>query len=214
MFMKVTWFGHSCFLLQDSSGAKLLTDPFDKTLGYALPNESVDIVTISHNHFDHNNYHSLPGIPRIIDSLGNHQVGNIKIRGIPSFHDSEYGAKRGTNIIFVIEMSSYTICHLGDLGHILDEKTLENIGPVDILMIPIGGNYTIDAEEAALVAKAINSRIIFPMHYKTNFTLLTLEGAENFIVKMNKVEKINDSTIEISYLPTDYNNVKLLTIKS
>lgn len=211
--MKVTWFGHSCFLLQDSSGAKLLTDPFDKTLGYTLPNETVDVVTISHNHPDHNNSQCLPGIPRVIDTLGYHQIGNIKIRGLLSFHDREYGAKRGPNIIFLIDMNGYTICHLGDLGHRLDEKTLENIGPVDILMIPIGGNYTIDAEEGALVAKAIKSRIIFPMHYKTNFTTINLEGAENFIIQMNKVEKINDSTIEISSLPTDYNNVKLLTIK-
>lgn len=211
--MKITWFGHSCFLLQDSTGARLLTDPFDKSLGYALPNESVDIVTISHNHFDHNNSQSLPGIPRIIDSLGNHQVGNIKIRGIPSFHDREYGAKRGPNIIFVIEMTSYTLCHLGDLGHTLDDKTLKDIGPVDILMLPIGGNYTIDAEEAALIAKAINSRIILPMHYKTSFTPITLQGAENFIIKMNHVEKINDSFIEIHSLSTNYNNVKLLTIK-
>lgn len=211
--MKITWFGHSCFLLQDSTGARLLTDPFDKSLGYALPNESVDIVTISHNHFDHNNSQGLPGIPRIIDSLGNHQVGNIKIRGIPSFHDREYGAKRGPNIIFVIEMTSYTLCHLGDLGHTLDDKTLKDIGPVDILMLPIGGNYTIDAEEAALIAKAINSRIILPMHYKTSFTPITLQGAENFIIKMNHVEKINDSFIEIHSLSTNYNNVKLLTIK-
>ncbi|NLZ48123.1 MAG: MBL fold metallo-hydrolase [Clostridiales bacterium] len=211
--MKITWFGHSCFLLQDSSGAKLLTDPFDKTLGYTLPNESVDVVTISHNHFDHNNSQDLPGIPRIIDSMGSHVVGNIKIKGISSFHDREYGAKRGNNIIFVIEMNGFTICHLGDLGHILNEKTLKDIGTVDILMIPIGGNFTINAEEAAFVARAIKSPIIFPMHYKTNFTPISLEGAEDFIIKMNTVEKINDSTIEITSLPTSYNNVKLLTIK-
>ena len=95
----------------------------------------------------------------------------------------------------------------------LDDKTLKDIGPVDILMLPIGGNYTIDAEEAALIAKAINSRIILPMHYKTSFTPITLQGAENFIIKMNHVEKINDSFIEIHSLSTNYNNVKLLTIK-
>ncbi|HCW03067.1 MAG TPA: MBL fold metallo-hydrolase [Clostridium sp.] len=211
--MKITWFGHSCFLLQDSGGPKLLTDPFDKTLGYALPNESVDVVTISHNHFDHNNSHNLPGIPTIVDTVGNHQVGNIKIKGLHSFHDREYGAKRGANIIFVIEMNGFTICHLGDLGHLLDERTLNDIGAVDILMIPIGGNYTIDAEEASMVAKTIKSHIVFPMHYKTPLTLIPLEGAENFIIKMDNVEKINDSTIEINSLPQSYNNVKLPNIK-
>lgn len=211
--MEITWYGHSCFLLKSKNGKKILMDPLNQSLGYKTPNESVDIITISHHHFDHDSTENLPGIPTIIDKEGLYKFTDISINGITSFHDKNLGAKRGKNIIFTINMDGFNICHLGDLGHEPTSEMLVRIGPVDILMIPVGGNYTIDGSEAAVVAKKINSHIILPMHYGTEALTFPLEGAEKFITEMKNSEKLDSSTLEVTCISGEYNRVKILKYK-
>jgi L-ascorbate metabolism protein UlaG (beta-lactamase superfamily) len=211
--MDITWYGHSCFLIKDTKGRKLLTDPFDNSLGYPALNESADVVTISHHHFDHDYTEDLPGSPMTLDRCGFFNLCDIPISGFPSYHDKDKGAKRGDNVIFVFKMDDLKICHLGDLGHELYSEDLDRIGNVDILFIPVGGNLTIDGKEAAQIAKSINAHMVIPMHYKTSVLSFPLDGVEDFILYMKSGEKIQDHKINITSLPDDYNNVKILNYK-
>lgn len=212
--MDITWYGHSCFLIRDCKGRKLLTDPFDNSVGYSSPNENVDVITISHHHFDHDYTENLPGVPVILDRCGFFNLCDIPINGLPSYHDKDNGAKRGDNVIFVYQMDDLRICHLGDLGHELYSDDLDRIGKVDILFVPVGGNFTIDGKEAAEIAKSINAHIVIPMHYKTPALSFPLDGVEDFILYMKSGEKIQDHTLSIDSIPKDYNNVKILNYKS
>jgi len=140
--MIITWYGHSCFKIQTrpQRGAEevvIFTDPFDKTVGLKPPQGNADIVLVSHDHFDHNNTASLKGDPFVIDACGEYSFKDVSIEGISSFHDNEKGQRKGLNNIYTIRSENMTVCHLGDLGHTLSEKQVEEIGDVDILMIPI-----------------------------------------------------------------------------
>ncbi len=196
--MEITWLGHSCFLLQDSKGKKLLTDPFDATIGYEIYNGSPDLVTISHKHFDHNYTKALNGNYKIIDKIGTFYICDIPIKGTPSYHDKDKGAKRGDNIIFTFKMDGYTMCHLGDLGHSLSNDDIDAIGNVDILFIPVGGNYTLDGKEAAEVAKKINPKIVIPMHYKTPLVSFPLDGIETFLMNMKNAVKVASNKLSLT----------------
>lgn len=211
--MEITWLGHASFLIKDSKGRKLLTDPFDKSVGYQTFHEEVDLVSISHHHFDHDYIKELKGNPEIIDKAGLFYLCDIPIEGIPSYHDNSQGSKRGENIIFTFEMDGYKICHLGDLGHELSQDYIAKLGNIDILLIPVGGNYTIDGKEAASIAKLINSKIIIPMHYKTPSLSFPLDGVETFITSMKNGERINDCTLKIEGKLEGRNVVKILNPK-
>lgn len=211
--MEITWLGHASFLIKDSKGRKLLTDPFDKSVGYQTFHEEVDLVSISHHHFDHDYIKELKGNPEIIDKAGLFYLCDIPIEGTPSYHDNSQGSKRGENIIFTFEMDGYKICHLGDLGHELSQDYVTKLGNIDILLIPVGGNYTIDGKEAANIAKLINSRIIIPMHYKTPSLAFPLDGVETFITSMKNGERINDCTLRIEGEIEGRNVVKILDPK-
>ena len=208
--MEITWLGHSCFLLQDSKGRKLLTDPFDTNLGYEVYKGSPDIVTISHKHFDHNYTKELRGNYKIIDKIGMFNICDIPIQGTPSYHDKDKGAKRGDNIIFTFKMDDYLICHLGDLGHTLSEAAIDAIGSVDILFIPVGGNYTLDGKEASEVTKKINPKIVIPMHYKTSLVSFPIDGLEPFLKHMKNASKIGSNTLEINDEIKESMSVKIL----
>ncbi|MBU3143228.1 MBL fold metallo-hydrolase [Clostridium sp. CF012] len=208
--MEITWLGHSCFLLQDSKGRKLLTDPFDTTLGYEIYKGSPDIVTISHQHFDHNYTKELDGNYKVIDKIGIFNICDIPIKGTPSYHDKNKGSKRGDNIIFTFKMEDYTFCHLGDLGHSLSDDDIDAIGSVDILFIPVGGNYTIGGKEAAEVTKKINPKIVIPMHYKTSLVSFPLDGVEAFLMHMKNAVKIDSNTLIISGELRESLTVKIL----
>ncbi|MBU3159529.1 MBL fold metallo-hydrolase [Clostridium frigoris] len=208
--MRITWLGHSCFLLEDSKGTKILTDPFDATLGYEVYKGSPDIVTISHQHFDHNYTRELMGNYKIINKIGISTVYDIYIKGIPSYHDKNKGAKRGDNIIFIFTLDGYCMCHLGDLGHTLSNDDLCAIGSIDILFVPVGGNYTIDGKEASQVTKKINPKIVIPMHYKTSQASFPLDGVETFLMYMKNATKIGSNTLVINDEITDSLAVKIL----
>ena len=208
--MKITWLGHSSFLLEDSKGKKLLTDPFDTSVGYEVYKGNPDIVTISHQHFDHNYTRDLKGNYKIIDKACMFNLDDIFIKGIPSYHDKNKGAKRGDNIIFTFRMDGYSLCHLGDLGHSLTSNDIEAIGDVDILFVPVGGNYTIDGKEASELTKKINPKIVFPMHYKTSKVSLPLDGVEAFLMYMKNASKIDSNTLIINDEIKESLSVKIL----
>lgn len=185
--MVITWQGHSCFKIQDrvgTDGITLVTDPFDKAVGLKVPNFEADIVTISHDHHDHNNSAALRGNPFVIKTAGEFDIKDILIEGILSYHDDKKGAERGNNIIYRIEIDDITVCHLGDLGHILETKQLERLEGIDVLLIPVGGKYTLDAKLAVEVISQIEPRIIIPMHYKTEDSTADIDGVERFIKEL------------------------------
>lgn len=183
-YMIITWQGHSCFKLQDKIGPEgviVVTDPFDKEVGLKVPNFEADIVTVSHQHHDHNNVSALRGAPFIIDCAGEYDFKGVLIEGIDSYHDEKEGAERGGNIIYRIEIDDISVTHLGDLGHILNDAQLEKLAGTDILLIPVGGKYTLDAKKAVEVISQIEPRIVIPMHYKTPDVKFDLDGIEKFI---------------------------------
>ncbi len=179
--MKIQWLGHASFLITLRSDEKIITDPFDAKVGYPLPGLHAGIVTVSHQHFDHNAVENVPGRPDIVREEGPHSFGEIKITGIPSFHDTVKGSQRGENIIFIIEADWLKVCHLGDLGHVLDPGQVGQIGDVDVLLIPVGGYFTIDAGKAVNVVEQLKPKIVVPMHYKTSYVDLPISNVDNFL---------------------------------
>lgn len=194
--MDITWLGHASFLIKTSNGKKILMDPFDNTVGYDIYRGTVSIVTISHNHFDHNYIKDIT-YDNLIDKSGSFQIEDINIQGIQTFHDKMKGAKRGENIVFILEIDGLRVCHLGDLGHLLSDRELDLLGSIDVLFIPVGGNFTIDGEEAAKICKKLQSKIVIPMHYATPKLKFSLEGVEKFLNFMKNATKINSNSFTV-----------------
>ena len=165
--MRLKWFGQSCFMITSENGVAIITDPFGKFLPYRLPVEQPDIVTVSHEHGDHNNIKGLKGHFVTFNKPVETEVQGIKIKGLETFHDNAGGKKRGKNIVFIITVDEITVCHLGDLGHVLIDDQIREIGRVDILLLPVGGRATIGAGEAVTVKAQIQPVITVPMHYRT-----------------------------------------------
>ncbi len=184
-YMILTWLGHSCFKLQDKigpDGVTVVTDPFGKEIGLKVPNCEADIVTVSHQHDDHNNVSALRGNPFVINCAGEYDVKNILIEGVDSFHDQTHGSDRGRNLIYRFEIDDISVVHLGDLGQELDDTQLERLAGTDILLIPVGGKYTIDAEKAVATIAQIEPRIVIPMHYRTpELKMEDIDGVDKFI---------------------------------
>lgn len=168
--MQISYHGHACFKLKGEAGT-LVTDPFDdKVVGIPLARLNAEVVTVSHNHPDHNAVEKVKGTskrenPFIIDFPGEYEVQGISVFGTKTFHDQVQGAEKGSNIVFKVLLDGLSICHLGDLAHQLDEKQLDAIGMVDILLVPVGGPSSLMAEEAIKVINAISPSILIPMHY-------------------------------------------------
>ena len=176
--MEISWLGHSCFLLRGKR-VTLITDPFSPQLagGQAtrtgasqgefprLGKVSASIVTVSHDHPGHNYVSGVSGNPRIVRGPGEYEISDVLITGVPSYHDNKRGQERGRNTIYVIHMDDLVICHLGDLGHTLQEEQLEEVADADILLIPIGGRATLNGAQAAEVISQVEPHIIIPMHY-------------------------------------------------
>lgn len=194
--MKIIWRGQSCFQLIGSTkkGDKpvsVVIDPFSEDIGFRLPKTEADILLVTHDHFDHNNVKGVSGVsgkaPFLIDAPGEYDVGDIFVQGIPSWHDNSKGSEKGRSIIYTLKMEGLRICHLGDLGQKeLSDKELEDIGEVDILMIPVGGGVTIDAKDAAKIISLIEPKIAIPMHYDLPKIKVTLDGLDNFLRVMGK----------------------------
>lgn len=201
--MKVKWLGHSCFLISGDSGVRIITDPYDaggfkSGLNYQPVREAADIVTISHEHSDHNCVKDITGTPEIIRKTGHHETMGVEIDGILTCHDKTSGRQRGLNTVFCLNVDGVRVCHLGDLGHELSAKEIEAIGRIDVLMIPVGGHFTIDAAEATRVAVALKPRIVFPMHFKTAALNLPITGVEDFLTGQPHVKRLDASEVEIT----------------
>lgn len=169
--MEITYLGHSCFRLKGNSGT-VITDPYDSYIGFSMPSASADLVTVSHDHKDHNNFKAISGTARrdksfIVDHPGEYEVGGISVFGVKTDHDANGGVERGSNIVFTVLIDDLRVCHLGDLGHELTQDQLAEIGQVDVLLLPVGGHFTIDPEQALKIAQALEPSYIVPMHYKT-----------------------------------------------
>lgn len=164
--MDIWYLGHSSYKLKGRT-ASVVTDPFDpKAVGINFPKTEADIVTVSHDHKDHNKADLVTGVKKVIDGPGEYEVNGVSIVGIGAYHDEKKGELRGKNTIYIIEMDDLRLCHLGDLGSKLSEKKIEEMGGIDILFIPVGGEYTLNAQMAAQVARDIEPVLIIPMHYQ------------------------------------------------
>lgn len=193
--MIIQYYGHSCFKLSTKPAGRgqedvsLFIDPFDRSIGLRPPQGHADLVLVSHHHHDHNNVEALKGSPQILDLPGEYSVKGINIIGIPSFHDENQGKDRGQNTIYVIECEDIKLCHLGDLGTMLSEKQLEKIGTVDILMIPIGGNFTIDYKKAIETIRKIEPNVIIPMHFKMKNSTVAIDDEAKFCSEIGNCSK-------------------------
>lgn len=198
--MTIQWYGQSCFKINSPGGhLTVVTDPFDKSIGLTPPRISADIVTVSHDHFDHNNIKTVSGDPFVINMPGEYEVKGVKIIGVNSFHDNEQGKERGSNTIYLIEMDDLTVCHLGDFGEeTLSPNQLEALNTVNILIIPVGGVYTIDASKAGKIIKQVEPNIVIPMHYKIKGLKVDLDGVDKFTKEMGmeKTTPVNKFTVK------------------
>ena len=180
--MIVTWLGHSSFLLKSEDGLSLLLDPFHESdVGYSMPITEADIVIISHDHLDHNNVDAAGSEPQVIFGPGYYISMGMDITGIKSYHDAERGRLRGPNTIFCFTLDGIRVCHLGDLGHTLDQAQIKAIGPVDLLFLPVGGRYTIDAACANKVMGQLHPAVTVPMHYHTGALSFELDPVDDFL---------------------------------
>jgi len=195
--MKIKWLGHSCFLLTSNSGVRVLTDPFDEQVGYELPAVETDVVTVSHDHFDHNHVSVVKGNFACIDKPGKFSERGIDITGVSTFHDENGGAKRGTNIVFKFDIDGIRVCHCGDLGHLLTPEQIKEIGEVDVLLLPVGGVFTVDAAGAYEVAKQLKPAVTIPMHFKTEMLKFQVDGVDNFLSVAGGGEKAGKQEIEL-----------------
>jgi len=214
--MIITWQGHSCFKIQDKigpEGVTVVTDPFDKKVGLKVPNFEADIVTISHDHFDHNNAGALRGKPMVLDCAGEYDFKGVLVEGVDSYHDEKEGKERGHNIIFRIEIDDISITHLGDLGSPLNDTQLEKLVGTDILLIPVGGGYTIDAKKAVEIIAQIEPRIVIPMHYKIPGLKVDVEGVDKFVKELG-IQATYEDKLKISKRDLPQEERELVILKN
>ena len=207
---KITFAGRSCFQISVSNSkdhsADIVIDPFDEKTGLKLPNFSADIVLSTHAHHDHNNIKAVKGDPFVISGPGEYDVKGVFVQGIPPWHDDKEGKERGSNTIYVIEAEDIKFCHLGDLGQKqLTDEQLEKIDTIDVLMIPVGGKYTIDSQEAQKIISQIEPKIVIPMHYALPKQSDDLDGVDKFLKVMGKnaIAPIDKLTVKDSTLPKE-----------
>ena len=193
--MKVKWLGHAAFLITSDSGTRIITDPYETSEGlkYGKIKETADIVTISHEHGDHNNAAAVQGNPQVVK--GTTEAKGINFKGISTTHDDKGGSERGSNTVFCFQVDGIRVCHLGDLGHLLTDNQVVEIGKVHVLLVPVGGYFTIDAKNATRVAEQVRARVIIPMHFKNNKCVFPIGGVEEFTKNKTNVNQVEDSEI-------------------
>ncbi len=215
--MQIIWHGQSCFQItvnQAKNGQRtIVIDPFDETLGLRVPKLEADILLVTHSHHDHNNVKAVGGNPFLISGPGEYEAEDIFIQGIPAFHDKAKGKSQGENTCYTIEAEEIRLCHLGDLGQSeLTEQQLQALGEIDILMVPVGGIYTIDGEGASKIISQIEPKIVIPMHYSLPKLKIKLEGIEKFLKVMGKkeIESLGKLSIKQKELPREEMEIVVL----
>ena len=201
--MKIKWYGHSSFLITSNDGTKIITDPYepqcyDGAIAYGAINDIADIAASSHDHADHGYIKGLKGSPEVVTKEGEIRIKGVTIKGMKAYHDEEKGSQRGAIVIFKFLVDGISICHLGDLGEMLSDEQIRELKPVDILLIPIGGLFTIDSKAATNLIEMINPRIIIPMHYKTEKCGFPLAGVDDFLKGKKNIKKTGTSEIELA----------------
>jgi L-ascorbate metabolism protein UlaG (beta-lactamase superfamily) len=205
--MRIKWLGHSAFLLSSADGTRIITDPyvpgsFSGQLRYGPIQDKAHAVTISHHHRDHDGAAKLPGEPAVFDRAGSFKEESISITGFDTFHDESKGAERGRNVVFVFEADGLRVCHCGDLGHVLTAHQVAAIGKVDVLLLPVGGTFTVDAAAAHEVADQLAARVTIPMHYKTDKLGFDIDGVEAFTQGEKDVKRLGtDVEVRADKLP-------------
>jgi len=199
--MKIKWNGHASFTITSDNGTVIVTDPYNSDkygdeLSYDIVRDRADGALVSHEHSDHSYVKGLSGSPKVLRGSG--EINGIAVAGVKTFHDESGGSKRGNNMAFRFTVDGITLCFLGDLGHLLSQDQMKAIGPVDILLIPVGGTYTVDAGRAADLIKAMSPRLAIPMHYKTKKCNLNIAGVDPFLSMMSNVKMLGKSEVEIS----------------
>lgn len=208
--VEVKWLGHACFYIKSSEGIRIVTDPFNEKMAKEITFPALksrkeliaDIITVSHEHGDHNavgDVNQVEGGAVIIRGVGETEAKGIKFKGVGSFHDKESGAKRGKNTIIIFKVDGITFCHLGDLGHVLTEEHIKQIGKVDVIFCPVGGGPTIDAKEATTAAKMLKAKIAIPMHYRHKRAKIEwLAPVDEFLQGKENVKKLKPDTVYLS----------------
>lgn len=185
--MKIQSLGHSSFLLTSEQGTRIVTDPYGD-VGLVFPHVEAEAVTVSHSHYDHANTGAVRA-PLVLMREGSYRVGDVLVTAVSSYHDDQKGKKRGGNLIFSFEADGVVVRHLGDLGEPCCEETVRRIGKTDVLLLPVGGNYTIDAAEAERYVRAIAPAYAIPMHYHVPHLTVDIEGVEPFLRRFSAVER-------------------------
>jgi L-ascorbate metabolism protein UlaG (beta-lactamase superfamily) len=180
--LDVTWLGHGCFRLR-GRGAAVVTDPYPPSIVLKLQRLDADLVTVSHEHENHN-YTQVMRDAYEIRGPGEYEVAGVSVIGVPTFHDAEKGAKHGRNTVYLIEIDDVRVCHLGDLGHRLDDAEAEAIASPDVLLVPVGGHTAINAAQAAEVVRQLEPRFVVPMHYAIPGLKLQLDPLDRFLKEM------------------------------
>ena len=201
--MKIKFLGHAAFLITTGDGTKIVTDPYEPggfggSIAHGPLDEPADFVVISHEHADHNYVKMVPGNPVVIKGPGEQTHAGIVFRTLSAHHDTSRGAERGQNIVRVIEADGMTVCHLGDLGHPLSPEDATALGSIDVLMVPVGGTFTIDAKGATAVLNRIRPRIAIPMHYRTQKVSLNIGPVDAFLAGKPRVRRVKGSEIEVT----------------
>jgi L-ascorbate metabolism protein UlaG (beta-lactamase superfamily) len=196
--VKVKWIGHACFLITANNGVRVIVDPYavGGGINYSPIKETADVVVVSHDHSDHNNVSAVKGNPEVVKDGGEETAKGIRFKGIATYHDASRGGQRGPNVVFCFSIDDVNFCHLGDLGHELSAEEVEQIGAVDILFIPVGGFFTIDAAVASQVCDRLKPRIAIPMHFKTRGCTYSIAGVEDFLKDKHNVKRIGGSEVE------------------
>ena len=202
--MKLKWLAHASFLITADDGTRIITDPYATGEGFRHDaiTESADIVTVSHEHGDHNNTAAVKGNPQVVRD--NAEVKGITFKAVPTAHDDKDGDERGKNNIYCFQVDGIRVCHMGDLGHLLTDNQVVEVGKVHVLLIPVGGFFTIDAKTAQMVAEQVRARVIIPMHYKTEKMDLPISDIEGFLKDKDNVSRLDSSEVAFTRaeLPT------------
>lgn len=213
--MKLTWLGHSSFKLEESTGTTVVTDPYHSNVGYDMPETEADIVTVSHTHADHNYVENVKSSPTVLNRVGAYEISGVHILANHTYHDDKKGALRGDNLVFKYRMDGVDLCHMGDIGEECNAFLVETLMPVNVLMIPVGGNYTIDAKQAKEYVDRLMPDIVIPMHYKTKDCEFDIDKLNDFLDLFDDENIIyaDSPTVEFDRADFDGEDTKVLVLE-
>ncbi len=213
--MKLTWLGHSSFKLVESTGTTVVTDPYHSEIGFDMPEVSAEIVTVSHTHDDHDNIEAVGGSPAVLNRAGAYEIGGVHILADRTYHDGKKGAERGENLVFKYRMDGVDLCHMGDIGEECNAFLVETLMPVNVLMIPVGGNYTVDAKQAKEYVDRLMPDIVIPMHFKTKDCELDIDKVGEFLDLFDDehIVYIDGDTVEFDRADFDGEETKVFVLE-